>query len=387
MKKSNSSSNDNAEEKIDKKIVPKEQIPRNIGFLMELGQRHMISTCLFTLVDLGVFDAIGDDKLTAAEVISRLPTINIDIRVELLERILRIVVQDELLKEDVNANGEVVFSLTNAGALLQTGAPQPCFAPMMYHMNEPAAVRGLTCIPELLRTQDLNETSFSLYHKQQIFEFYGENPKSNKMFNDTMILYSMPEGKQVVKFFEDELSKDVPKLNTAKIVDVGAGYGHVMEALVSQCSNLRSNKPVVFDLAHVIDDVKEQNENLEYVKGDFFDPSTIPAADVFFMKHILHDWSDDKCLVILKNLALKLNKDGRVVVYDVVLPAPGEEGDPLVKKAQFYLDLTMMGLTSGKERTRVQWVKLGQDAGFDLVRIAEPTQPAQFGRILVFKKQ
>jgi len=378
-----------AEEKIEKKIVPQEQIARNIGFLMELGQRHMISTCLFTMVDLGCFDAIRDDKLTAAEVISRLPNENQDISVELLERLLRIVVQDELLEEGVNEDGDVVFSLTNAGALLQTGAPQPCFNSMMYHWNEPATVRALTCIPDLLRTKDPTETAFSLYHKQQIFDHFRQNPKSNRMFNDFMTLFSMPEQKQVVKFFENELSKDVPdvpNLDTAKIADIGAGYGHVMEALVSKFPNLRKNKPVVFDLPQVIDDVKEQNENLEYVKGDFFDIDTIPAADVYFMKHIMHDWSDEKCVIILKHLAFKMKEEGRVLVYDVVLPAPGERGDPLVKKAQFNLDLTMMGLTSGKERTRLQWVKLGKDAGFNLVSIAEPSLPAQFGRILIFKK-
>merc|ERR1712060_394551 len=219
--------------------------------------------------------------------------------------------------------------------------------------------------------KDHNDSAFSLYHKKSIFDYFGENPKSNKMFNDFMVLFSMPEQVQVVNFFENELSKDVPELDTAKIADIGAGYGHVMEALVDQCPNLQKNKPVVFDLAHVIDDVKEQNEHLEYVKGDFFEVDTIPEADVYFLKH----------------LGYKLAKEGRVVVYDVVLPAPGEEGDPLVKKAQFYLDLVMMGLVTGKERTRAQWSKLGQDSGFDLVRIAEPSQPAQMGRILIFKKK
>jgi len=375
------------EEKRDKKIVPKEEIPKNIGLLMELGQRHMISTCLYTAVDLGCFDAIGDDQLTAAEVISRLSRENQDIRVELFERLMRIIVQDGLLKEGVNAKGEVVFSLTDAGALLQTGVPQPCFAPLLFHWNEPAAVRGLTCVPDLLHTKDPTETAFSLYHKEQIFDHYRKNPKSNKMFNDSMILFSMPEKEQVVEYFENELVKDVPKIDTAKIVDIGAGYGHVMEAVVSKCPNLRRRKPVVFDLPQVIDDVKEENANLQYMKGDFFDVNTIPAADVYFMKHIMHDWSDEKCIIILRHLAIKLNKEGRVLVYDVVLPAPGEAGDPLVKKAQFYLDLTMLGLTSGKERTRAQWVKLGQTAGFNLARIAEATKPGQFGRIIVFKKQ
>jgi len=374
-------------EKIHKKVVAKEEIPKNLAFLMELGQRHKLSTCLFTIVNLGCIDAIGDEELTAAEVVSRLTKETRGVRVDLLERLLRIAAQEEFLKEDVNANGEAVFSLTDASALLQTDAPHPCYKPMIFHWTEPASVRALTCIPELLHSKDPRETAFRLYHGQSIFDHYRTNEKSNKMFNDYMVLFSKPEEVILVEFFKNALCKDVPELNTAKIVDVGGGYGHIMEVLVHQCPNLLRSKPVVFDLPQVLDDVKERSENLEYVKGSFFDVDTIPEADVYFLKHILHDWSDDYCVIILKHLAAKLNKEGRVLVYDAVLPAPGEVGDPVVRRAQFYLDLSMMGLTGGKERTRPQWLKLGQDAGFNLVRVAEPTEPSQLGRILVFKKE
>jgi len=369
-----------------KKVVAKEDIPKNVSFLFEIGQRHKLGTCLFTIVNLGCIDAIGDEELTAAQVVSRLPNEDSGVRVDLLERLLRIAAHEKFLKEDVNANGEAVFSLTDASALLQSDAPHPCYKPMIYHWTEPASVRSLTCIPELLHSKDPSETAFRLYHGQSIFDHYSENKKSNKMFNDYMVLYTEPEHVVLVEFFKNALSKDVPELNTAKIVDVGGGYGHMMEVLVQQCPNLLRNKPVVFDLPQVLDDVKERNENVEYVKGSFFDVDTIPEADVYFLKHILHDWSDDYCVIILKNLAAKLNEEGRMLVYDTVLPAPGEEGDPVVTKLQFYLDLSMMGLTGGKERTRPQWLKLGQDAGFNLVRVAEPTEPSQLGRVLVFKK-
>jgi len=133
MGKRSSHNNSGSEVNTVKRLVAREQIPKNIGFLMELGQRHMISTCLFTVSDLGCIDAIGNDKLTAVEVVSRLTSENRGVQVELLERLLRIVAQDGLLNEEVNANGEAVFSLTDAGALLQTGAPQPSFMPMIFH--------------------------------------------------------------------------------------------------------------------------------------------------------------------------------------------------------------------------------------------------------------
>jgi len=385
---SNKRSNED-DEKISKKIVSPEQIPKTIGFLMNLGQRHFLSSCMFTVVSLGCFDAIGDGKLTAAEVVSRLPAENQGVNVRLLERLLRVITQDDILIEGVNDKGEAIFSLTDAGALLQTGAPQPSLKSMIYHWNSPAFIRGLTCLPELVRlnSNDPKVTAFSLFHKKNVFQHFADDQMEGKMFNEFMTLFSMPEQVHVAKFFQDELVQDVPNLKTAKVVDVGAGYGHVMAAVVEQCPELLQKKPVVFDLAHVIDDVKEKNENLEYVKGDFFKVDTIPEADVYFMKHIMHDWSDKECIEILKNLAAKIKAEGRVVVYDAVLPGPGEEGDPMVKKNKFYLDVVMMSLCSGKERTKKQWVKLGDDSGFSLLRIAEPCESGQFGRLLVFSKQ
>jgi len=386
---SNKRSKEEDEEKISKKIVSPEQIPKTMGFLMNLGQRHFLSSCIFTVVSLGCIDAIGDGKLTAAEVISRLPEENKGVSVELLERLLRVITQDEILIEGVNDKGKATFSLTDAGALLQTGAPQPSFKSMIYSWNSPAFNRALSCIPELvsLNSHDPTDTAFSLYHKKSIFQHYADDEMEGKMFNEFMTLFSIPEKVHVVKFFKEELGQDIPHLKTVKVVDVGAGYGHVMEAVVQQCPELLQEKPVVFDLANVIDEVKEKNENLEYVKGDFFDADTIPEADVYFMKHIMHDWSDGECIKILKNLAIKIKAEGRVVVYETVLPGPGEEGDPLVKKNKFYLDVVMMILCSGKERTKKQWEKLGQDSGFSLLRIAEPYEPGQFGRLLVFRKQ
>ena len=120
------------EQKIRKKIVSPEQVPRNITFLMSLGQRHFISSCIFTVVSLGCIDAIGDGNLTAAEVVSRLPAENQSVNIELLERLLRAVAQDEILTEGVNDQGEAIFSLTDAGALLQSGAPQPSCKSIIY---------------------------------------------------------------------------------------------------------------------------------------------------------------------------------------------------------------------------------------------------------------
>jgi len=243
-------SHEEEEQKISKKIVSPEQLPKTMNFLINLGQRHFLSSCIFTVVNLGCIDAIGDGNLTAAEVVSRLPAENKGVSVELLERLLRVMSQDEILLEDVNDKGEIIFSLTDAGALLQTGAPQPSCKSMIYHWTSPAFLRALSSIPEFVRlnSNDPTVTPFNMYHKKSIFQHYIDDEMEGKMFNEFMTLFSLTEQVQVVKFFQEELGQNIPNLKTAKVVDVGAGYGHVMAAVVEQCPELLQEKPVVFIL-------------------------------------------------------------------------------------------------------------------------------------------
>jgi hypothetical protein len=106
------------------------------------------------------------------------------------------------------------------------------------------------------------------------------------------------------------------------------------------------------------------------VAGNFFEH--IPAgADAYFMQHILHDWDDDRCLTILANVkrALVGREDGRLVVVDAVLP---ENSHPHPAK---FLDLMMMVLPGGRERTESEWRALLDKAGFTITRIVPTTEP------------
>merc|ERR1719233_848225 len=130
---------------------------------------------------------------------------------------------------------------------------------MIYHWNSPAFTRALTCLPDLVRSNsnDPTESAFSLYHKKNIFQHFADDEMERRMFNEFMTTFSLPEQVHVVKFFQEELREDIPNLKSAKVVDVGGGYGHVMAAIVQECPELLGEKPVVFDLAVVIDEVKE----------------------------------------------------------------------------------------------------------------------------------
>lgn len=149
--------------------------------------------------------------------------------------------------------------------------------------------------------------------------------------------------------------------DTCSVVDVGGGKGHLLKGLLE----VASFKPIVFDTPNMVDDAAEYWEGIdvELVKGDFFKANTIPQASCYLLKHILHDWSDEKSVEILKAIREQASKveNSRVMLIELVL----NESVPLQPFEQ-WLDVQMMNMVGGKERSLRQWRALLASAGFKL---------------------
>ncbi|MBA0656156.1 hypothetical protein Goklo_008540 [Gossypium klotzschianum] len=104
---------------------------------------------------------------------------------------------------------------------------------------------------------------------------------------------------------------------------------------------------------------------IEHVAGDMFE--NVPQGDAIFLKLVLHDWSDEKCLRLLKNCYKAIPNNGRVIVVDSVVPVMAESTPSA--KATFLLDMLMMTQNpGGKERTKEEFVALATEAGFNSVK-------------------
>ncbi|KAF8016446.1 hypothetical protein BT93_H1841 [Corymbia citriodora subsp. variegata] len=122
----------------------------------------------------------------------------------------------------------------------------------------------------------------------------------------------------------------------------------------------------VFDQPHVVDGLVG-SERLKFVGGDMF--VEIPPADVVFLKWILHDWSDEKCIEILKRSKEAVSgrgKVGKVIMIDMVVGNQTE--DRRSTETQLFFDMMMANL-NGKERSEKEWEKLFVDAGFSIYKI------------------
>ena len=186
------------------------------------------------------------------------------------------------------------------------------------------------------------------------FDYLGANPKALEEFGETLKAHSAVANVGVIERY------DFTGIRT--LVDVGAGYGPLAIAVLEKYPNVRG---VVFDLPEVVEAAPTQlqvkNESvarrLSYVAGDMF--REVPAADAYVLKLILHDWDDEACATILSNVCARLPRGGRVIAIDNVMPPLGDVSDV----PQKLLDVNMMLLLPGKERTRVEWEALYRGAG------------------------
>ncbi|HTK94614.1 MAG TPA: methyltransferase [Terriglobales bacterium] len=153
------------------------------------------------------------------------------------------------------------------------------------------------------------------------------------------------------------------------LMDVAGGHGRTLCEILMRYPKMRG---ILFDLPAVVEHeecktcILNLSGRCERVAGSFFE--NIPAgADAYYMQHILHDWDDEHALQILGNVhrALAGVPNGRLLVVDTLLP---EGPEPHTGKM---LDLEMMLLPGGKERTEPEWRALFEQGGFRLARIAE----------------
>ncbi len=171
--------------------------------------------------------------------------------------------------------------------------------------------------------------------------------------------------------------------NSTKVIDVAGGFGHMIIALLEKYPHL---KGALLDRPELIPVAKKKlpapasvASRLEYFGGDMF--QSVPPADTYIMKHIMHYWNDDQCVTILSNCAQAMLENGqsggRVICVDAVLPPMGNT-EGLAGKL---MDLNMLVFIPGKERTRAQWEEIYARAG---LRIASVTPLADnFGTSIV----
>jgi hypothetical protein len=158
---------------------------------------------------------------------------------------------------------------------------------------------------------------------------------------------------------------DFSRIDT--LMDIAGGHGAVLCEVLSRYPNM---KGILFDMPNVIQEANchicnlKMDDRCQTISGDFFE--NIPAgADAYYMQHIIHDWDDEPALKILGNCrrALEGRSHGVLLIVDSVVPQNSE------LHTGKWLDLEMLLIPGGRERTEPEWHALMNKSGFDITRI------------------
>ncbi|XP_031131388.1 trans-resveratrol di-O-methyltransferase-like [Ipomoea triloba] len=200
-------------------------------------------------------------------------------------------------------------------------------------------------------------SAFETAHGAPMWEFCDTNSRFNNVFNE-----GMASDSQMMRLIVKDCEQAFEGVRT--LVDVGGGTGMIAKLILEAFPRL---KCTVLDLPHVVAKQTEC-ENLGFLGGDMF--HSIPSADAIMFRHIMHDWSDEECVKILKKgrEAIMANKNdgvkkGKVIIIDMVLGAE-EDNERDVTEMKLIFDVLMMVLVTGKERTEKEYENLFTQSGF-----------------------
>ncbi|KAK1275560.1 Trans-resveratrol di-O-methyltransferase [Acorus gramineus] len=190
-------------------------------------------------------------------------------------------------------------------------------------------------------------------HEMELWGLTGKSEGLNRMFNEAMAC----DSRLVSKWLVEKQRQAFVGLKS--LVDVGGGTGGLTLTIAEAFPWI---KCTVFDLPHVVADAPE-GTLVNFEGGNMFE--YIPPSDALIFKLIMHDWSDEECVKILKQCKKAIptkEEGGKVMILDMVVNS--KIHDHKATETQFFFDMLMMVLTGGREREEREWEKMFMEAGF-----------------------
>ncbi|MGD9646594.1 MAG: methyltransferase [Pirellulales bacterium] len=308
-----------------------------------------ISQMLYAVAKLRLADHLAAKPLAAEDLAPA-----VGVQAEPLYRLLRALAGEGLFEEDEQRR----FSLLPMGELLRSDSAGSKHAMAIMLGEEHYASWG-----ELIYSLQTGKPAFDHLYGQPIFEYLATHPESARNFDAAMTAVHGSETAQMLAAY------DFSGIST--LADIGGGNGSLISMVLGKYPKLRG---ILYDIDHVVARAKPRLEaagvadRCQTIAGNFFE--SVPAgADLYLMRHIIHDWDDERSIKILKHCRAVLPAGGKLLLIEAVIP-PGNT--PSFGKL---IDINMLVMPGGKERTADEYRALYQAAGFELSRIV-PTDGA-----------
>ena len=331
----------------DASTAPPEVSPAQLVF--QLASGYMASAALQVATRLDIAERLVDGPRSVAELAR-----DAGVQADGLYRVLRALASAGIFDEVAPRT----FGLTPAAELLRKGPGR--LGDGIELITDPLHFQTYA---EIMHSVQTGAPAGEKVVGMPLFEYLAKTPAWSASFNNAMTAFSANVMPAVLKVY------DFSGIGT--LVDIAGGHGHVLTSVLREYPQMRG---VLFDLEHVIAGsapllaASGVGDRVRTESGDFF--KAVPVGgDAYIMKHIIHDWDDDRSVAILSSIrrALEGKPQGGVILLEAAL-APGN-GPDFGK----LIDLEMMLLPGGRERTAAEFAALFTRAGLELSNVV-PTE-------------
>ena len=305
--------------------------------LLQIAGGYCLPRCLHVVADLGVADVLDEVPRTAAE----LATV-VGADADALGRVLRL-----LAAHGVFASQGDTFCHSPISRLLRTDHPHSLRAfTRMFGLPSWWATYG--ALDHAVRT-GLPATEKVL--SSGFYAYFAEHPEESAVFNAAMVAKAHGQVAGILASYDFS--------GFRMVGDIGGGCGHLLRAVLDAVPTARG---VLFDLPHVVQDAAGiASERLTLQAGDFF-KDTLPVCDAYLVMEVIHAWGDEEAVAILQAIRRAAPSHAKVLLIEQMVPDnPGPHWSKM-------LDIHMLTLLGGRQRTRQEYAVLFDSAGFSYQR-------------------
>jgi len=308
--------------------------------VLQIAGGYCLPRCLHVVADLGVADALDDAPRTAEELAGA-----VGAHPDALGRVLRLLAAHGVFE----AEGDR-FGHSPASRLLRSDHPQS--------MRSLARMFGLPVNWTIFGGLDQSvRTGLPAADKvvpDGFWAYFAEHPDDAAIFNEAMVGKAHGQVAAVVAAYDFSRFR--------RIGDIGGGRGHLLRAVLDAAPAATG---VLFDLPQVVADAAgTASDRLTLQGGDFF-KDALPACDAYLVMEVIHDWADEESVAILRAIRRAAPADSRLLLLEQIVPAsPAPHWSKM-------LDIHMLTLLGGRQRTRQEYDALLERAGFSIERQIE----------------
>lgn len=320
--------------------------------MLGLITSYQVSQLVFVVARLGVADALARGPLSVPAIARR-----VGAESSSLQRVLRALASLGVFAESPDGR----FRLTPLAQTLRSDRSDSVRSVALMALDD-YNWNAWGALEHGVRTA---RSPFQKVHGQPMFPYLQQNPDKERVFCAAMASLSATENAAIARAY--------PFGRHHRLVDLGGAHGHLLATVLRRHASLVG---VLFDQPQVVAAAPQAGfitaaavgERCTAVGGDFF-VSVPEGADVYVMKYILHGWNDESCLKILINCRAAMAAEGRLLVVDHIIPRGNSRNSGKL------LDINMMVISGGRERTRAEFQELLSRARLRLVRVIRTDCP------------